>query len=96
MRAWRMAIEALFQNWFDDPASELAGDLQNRLVAKLEEMETHINQTLSLTEWGALSEEDYENFYRLIGSYRGPSESIVEHAKLAGSFNWGEWKEERF
>jgi hypothetical protein len=96
MRAWRMAIEKLFQNWSDDPESEPDGDLQNRLAVKLDEMEKRINRTLSLAEQRELSEEDYRNFYRLIGSYRGLSESIVEHAKLARCLNWGEWKEGRF
>jgi len=59
------------------------------LAAKLKEMEIRINRTLSLAEQSELSEEDYLNFYWLIGSYRGLAESIVEHAKLAGSFDWG-------
>ncbi len=33
-------------------------------------METKIDRTLSLAEQGELSEEDYQNFYRLIGSFR--------------------------
>jgi len=96
MRVWRLAIEELFQNWSEDPASEPDGDLQSRLAAKLKEMETRISRTLSRAEQGELSDEDYRNFYRLIGSYRGLSESIVEHTKLTGSFDWRELKEARF
>jgi uncharacterized membrane protein YccC len=96
MRAWRLAIEALFQNWSDDPASAPGVDLQSRLAVKLKEMETRINRTFSRAEQGEISEEDYKNFYRLIGSFRGLSESIVEHAKLARRIDWGEWQEARF
>jgi uncharacterized membrane protein YccC len=96
VKAWRLVIEELFQNWFDDPASEPKGDLQDRLTARLKEMETRINRTLSLGEQGELSEKDYKNFYRLIGSFRGLSESLVEHAKLAESIDWVQWKEARF
>jgi len=96
MRVWRLAIEELFQNWSEDPASEPDGDLQSRLAAKLKEMETRISRTLSRAEQGELSDEDYRNFYQLIGSYRGLSESIVEHTKLTGSFDWRELKEARF
>jgi uncharacterized membrane protein YccC len=96
VRAWRMAIEALFQRWSDNPASEPDVDLQERLAAKVKEMETRINRTLSLAEQGELSEEDYKNFYRLIGSYRGLSESVVAHAKLAQGIDWAQWKEARF
>ena len=96
VRAWRMAIEELFQGWSENPETEPRGDLQDRLAAKLADMETRINRTLSLAEQGELSEEDYKNFYRLIGSYRGLSESLVAHAKLAKGLNWAEWKEARF
>ena len=96
MRAWRMVIEELLRNWSDDPASEPDGNLHSQLATKLEKMETRINQTLSLDEQEKLSEQDFTNLYRLIGSYRGLSESIVEHAKLVGNFDWGKWKEARF
>ena len=59
-------------------------------------MEKRIDRTLGLAEQGELSEEDYKNFYQLIGRYQGLSESIIEHAKLAGNFDWAELKEERF
>jgi uncharacterized membrane protein YccC len=96
VKAWRIAIEALFKNWSADPTYEPDSDLQNQLAAKLKGMEIRINQTLSQAEKGELREEDYKNFYHLIGSFRGLSESVVEHAKLSAGINWGEWKEARF
>jgi hypothetical protein len=96
VRSWRLAIETLFQNWSDDPAALLDGDLQNRLAIKLKAMEVRIERTLSLDEQKALNETDYTNFYRLIGSYRGLSESVVEHARFARGVDWGELREERF
>ena len=52
--------------------------------------------TIPALAQGQLGNKDYENFYRLIGSYRSLSESVVDHAKLAGNFDWQQWKEERF
>jgi hypothetical protein len=91
-----LAIEELFQNWSDTPSTEPDGELQNRLAARLTEMETRINQTLGLVEQGGLGEDDYENFYRLIGSYRDLSESVVAHAKLARGIDWAQWEKARF
>jgi uncharacterized membrane protein YccC len=96
VRTWRMAIEALFKRWSDNPATELNVDIQERLALTLTAMETRIDQTLTLAEQGELRPEDYENFYRLMGSYRGLSESVVAHAKLAEGIDWAQWKEERF
>jgi len=96
VRTWRMAIEALFKRWSDNPATELNVNIQERLALTLTAMETRIDQTLTLAEQGELRPEDYENFYRLMGSYRGLSESVVAHAKLAEGIDWAQWKEERF
>jgi len=96
VRAWRMAIEALFQRWSDNPETEPELDLQERLAIGLNRLETRINRTLSLAKQGELSEEDYKNFYRLIGCYRGLSEAVVEHTKLAQGIDWVQWKEARF
>jgi hypothetical protein len=59
-------------------------------------METRINRTLSLAEARELGEEDYVNFYRLLGSYRGLSETLVGYTKLAQRINWSQWEEARF
>ncbi len=96
VRTWRVALEALFQRWSDNPATEPDVDLQERLELQLNAMETRIDQTLTLADQGELGPQDYENFYRLIGSYRGLSESVVAHAKLTGSIDWALWKEARF
>jgi hypothetical protein len=36
------------------------------------------------------------NFYRLLGSYRGLSEALVEYVQLAEGINWMQWEEARF
>jgi len=96
VKAWRRAIEALFQRWSDNPATEPDVDLQEELALEMNAIETRIDQTLTLAEQGELGPKDYENFYRLIGSYRGLSESVVAHAKLAKGLDWRQWKEARF
>jgi len=96
VRAWCMAIEALFQRWSDNPATESDVNLQERLAVEMNAMEAHIDQTLTLAEQEELGPQDYENFYRLMGSYRGLSESVVAHAQLAKAIDWGQWGEERF
>ena len=96
VRAWRVAIEALFQRWSDNPATEPDVDLQERLALEMKAMETRIDQTFTLAEQGELGPQDYVNFYRLVGSYRGLSEAVVAHTKLAQGFDWKQWREERF
>jgi len=96
VRAWRTAIEDLFQRWSDNPATEPDVDLQERLTIEMKAMETRIDQTLTQAEQEELGPEDYKNFYRLLGSYRGLSEAVVAHAKIVGGIDWEQWREERF
>ena len=46
--------------------------------------------------WRRLSEEDYENFYRYLGAFRGLSEAAVFYLQNAQGINWAQWEEERF
>ncbi len=77
---------------------KLAGPLKVAMLINSlgEKASQAVMGTLSPAEQEKLSEEDYKNFYRLIGSFRGLSESVVAHAKLAQGIDWGQWKEARF
>jgi len=86
-RSWRSALEALFQGWAENPIAEPADDLQERLTT----FETRIAQTFAADGEGQVSDEAYENFYRLLGSYRGLSEAAIGYARSAHGFNWAYW-----
>jgi uncharacterized membrane protein YccC len=96
VRGWRQSIEVLFRGWAEELAAESAGKLGKRLDAKLSTMETRINETFNRIEPDKLNDEDYVNFYRLLGTYRGLSEALVEYVQLIQGINWTEWEEARF
>jgi hypothetical protein len=91
-RSWRTALVAVFQRWADNPIAEPADDLQERLTT----FETRIAQTFAAAGEGQVSDETYENFYRLLGSYRDLSEAAVGYAQLAHGFKRAQWQEARF
>ena len=84
LRSWRTALVALFQGWADNPTAAPADDLQERLTT----FETRIAQTFAAAGGRQVNDETCENFYRLLGSYRGLSEAAVDYARLAHGFNW--------
>jgi len=96
VHAWLASIESIFVSWSDTPGSESAVDLEQRLLAELGELEQRIDATIAQVDREALSEADGENFYRLLGAYRGVSEAAVAYAGNAASIDWAEWGEERF
>lgn len=96
VRAWRLAIESIFKQWSVSPADRPEGDLGERLAGKLASLEQRIGATLNLPEAAALKDEDYVNFYRVLGSYRGLSEALVGYARQAERIEWAQWREARF
>jgi len=96
-RAWRLAIQEIFHNWIrDEKAVTDSADLQARLESKLNQLETRINSLNRQNARDNLSEENRENFYRLLGCYRSLSEAVVAHARLSDNFSLEQWREEMF
>jgi hypothetical protein len=96
VHAWRESIESLFVKWSDNPGSAPATDLEQRLAAVLSVLEQRIDAIIEQPDRATLSEADGENFYRLLGAYRGVSEAAVAYAGNAATIDWADWSEEKF
>jgi hypothetical protein len=95
-RVWRLRIQASFQRLAEDPAVGEQQAFRTRLDGALEQLEERIKDALDKTPEGQFSDQDAENFYRLLGAYRGVSESLVDYAGNADVIDWAPWREERF
>ncbi len=98
VRAWRLIVQEQLRIWADNPtlAVEPGVDNRDRLTTRITKLEAQIGETLRLADEAKLSEGDYESFYRLLGAFRGLSESGIEYARLAEEVNWAQWQEARF
>jgi hypothetical protein len=95
MLAWRERVLDIMQQLSRDPAyrKTLERDhLDNRLAG----VESHIKQYLDGEAGTQLSSADEQNFYRLLGAYRGTSEALLDFAQQAAKVDWTPWYEERF
>ena len=88
----RTPMGGLLGSLSEVPAPELAADLSERLAR----LETRIDEAFARAGEGMLRTDDYENFYRLLGCYRGLSEAVISYVRLAGAFDWQQWREMRF
>ena len=95
-RAWRLGMQAVLQELADDPAGAQGSALRARLDSVLERLEEKIKSALNKTVEGQFSDQDAEEFYRLLGAYRGVSEALVDYARNADAIDWAPWHEERF
>jgi uncharacterized membrane protein YccC len=96
VRAWRLAIQEILRRLAMDPASVEAAHLRARLDAKLEALEARIERALNAAPQGSASSEEVDNMYRLLGAYRGVSETLVEVTRRAARIDWGALRETRF
>jgi len=94
LRDWREVIEERLRLRADP--TQAMRPLAHRLAARLTRMEARVSETFVMVGEGVLSTEDYRNFYRLLGSYRGLSETLVAYATEADGIDWARFREERF
>ena len=96
IRAWRLRVEETFQRLSENPATAEREAFRTRLEGIMGHMETRIEEAMDRAADGQLSDQDAENFYRLLGAYRGVSEALVDYAGNADVIDWSRWREERF
>jgi uncharacterized membrane protein YccC len=95
-RSWRLSAQRAFAQLGSDPVSGDRATLRTRLNEVVERLEARIKEILDKAAEGEVSARDGEHFYRLLGAYRGVSESMVRYVGSAGAIKWEPWREERF
>jgi uncharacterized membrane protein YccC len=96
IRDWRFKMQEICQLLAEDPAAVNQEAIRSRLDTRLEQLEVRIKEVLNKADEGQLSDRDGENFYRLLGAYRGVAEAAVAYAGVSGAIDWMPWYEERF
>jgi uncharacterized membrane protein YccC len=98
LRAWRLTAQELLRLWADDSALAAlqSTEIRDRLVARITRLEAQIGETLCDVEEGKLSEGEFENFYRILGAFKGLSQSGIEYSMIAQGIDWTQFKEARF
>ena len=95
MQAWEAGLENLFGAWARKPEAEPMAALQRRLETGLVQLEERIEAVVNRADL-VVSREEGENFFRVLGGYRGVSEAALAYAGAAQVINWSHWREERF
>ena len=96
VRAWRIKVQQTFKGLSENPVAREQKALRSRLDETIGHLETRTEETLDRAAEGQISDQDSENFYRLLGAFRGVSEALVDYAGSAGAIDWARWRENRF
>jgi hypothetical protein len=95
-RTWRLRMQKTFQHLAKNPTAGERETFRRNLDRILNHLEEHIMGALNKAPESKVSDLTGENFYRLLGAYRGVSEALVNYVGSAGTIDWERWKEERF
>jgi uncharacterized membrane protein YccC len=93
---WRRNLQQAFERLGSAPAEIGQEDYRTRLDELTRRLEARIREILDRSTGEQISREDGKDFYRLLGAYRGVSESLVGYTAAASAIDWGPWHEERF
>jgi hypothetical protein len=96
VRVWRLRVQETFQRLSEDPATGDRETFRTKLDGILDHLEERIKGALDKAPEGQFSDRDGENFYRLLGAYRGVSEALINYVGSTDTIDWTQWEEARF
>jgi hypothetical protein len=80
----------------EDPAAGEREAFRRRLDGVLDHLEERIKGALDKAPEGQFTDREGENFYRVLGAYRGVSEALINYAGSTDVIDWARWHEARF
>lgn len=95
LKAWHRGIENTFDQWSRTPEAETVTALRQRLEKAFILLEKRVEEVIN-RDSDEVSRQEEEDFFRLLGGYRGVSEAALAYAAAAQAINWDHWREERF
>lgn len=96
VRTWHLMVLKAFKRLSRNPAAGEKKKFQTSFDGVMKHLEGRVKLTLDMADEKCFSARDGENFYSLLGAYRGVCEALVDYAASAGTIDWTPWREERF
>jgi hypothetical protein len=96
LRAWRSGIRSTLQKLSQGPTTEQHRSIQQALDDTLLKLERKLDELDENSSGARYDERSREDFYRLLGAYRGTSEALLDYMENAVAVDWAPWREERF
>ena len=98
LRAWRLTAQEQLRFWADNPAlaASQSNAIRDRLATRMSSLEEKMGKTFRGLKEGELSQGEMENFYQILGAFRGLSESGIDYTRAAEVIDWKQLKEARF
>jgi hypothetical protein len=95
LRCWNNGLEHAFARWSMEPEAQAEDKQLISCKDWLAAFETKVEESRNQLK-NTVTKEEGEEFYRLLGGYRGVSVAVAKYTQIAHSIDWEQWREERF
>jgi uncharacterized membrane protein YccC len=96
VRAWRLAIQGVFEQVAEVPEDLALDDLRDRLSARMDQIEAQISGAIERGSTIGASADESENLFRELGGFRGVSEALISVVDRSKMLDWQRLREARF
>ena len=95
-RASRLTMQSTMERLISDPASVEGQAFRAEMADVIGQLESRVETALNASAAEQITAEESENFYRLMGAFRGLSDALVTSSQSADGIDWKRWREARF
>ncbi len=90
-------IHKSFKNLSHEVNPKTVKNIHDQLQSSITYLENHLETTINKTiNDHSIHDVNRENFYLLLGAYKGLSNAIIKYAKVAENIRWEHWQESKF
>lgn len=93
---WRLKMAEAFRCLAGAPALENQNVFHRDMADIVSRLNRRIKEAVNQATGHDITEQEGENFYRLLGAYQGVSEALAGYVGSASAIAWTPWQEERF
>jgi hypothetical protein len=94
--AWHTKITEAFRCLTEEPSVENRDMLHTEMTDIMDRLNLRMEETVDKATGKNITDQDGENFYRLLGAYRGVSDALAAYVASAGAIDWVPWRDEMF
>ena len=95
-RMWRSGLQEVLCSIARRPDAADFADLRAQLNAAMEHVDGQVEKAAADADQTGTSTRESENSFRLLGTFRGVSEAVVNFAEQAEHIDWVDLREDRF
>jgi len=93
---WQLRVQDIFRSLSVEPSVKKHEDFQTRFAEIMGNLDERMRETLNKATAGNFNDQNAGNFFRLLGTFQGMSETLARCIESVSVIDVPRWREERF